>query len=68
MSFRCKDLAINLSPEAADFCPTASATISIEVCAQITAFCPTASAPRHETVEKVDLEPLRAQMRKALDH
>jgi hypothetical protein len=68
MSYRCTELGINLSREAADFCPAVSATIPVHACGQATAFCPTASAPLQDTQGKVDLEPLRAQLRKALGH
>lgn len=51
MSVRCKDLGVNLSPEAIDFCPTASATISHDA--------------RGESAKR-DFEMLRAQMRNAL--
>ena len=52
MAIRCKELGINLSHEALDFCPTASATISPGV--------------RDERSVEIDFEALRAQLREAL--
>ena len=51
MSLRVKELGINLSREAFDFCPTASATIWLDA---------------GESAVGIDFEPLRAQMREAL--
>jgi hypothetical protein len=67
MSFRCRELGVNLSRELLDFCPTASASLPLVACGQVTRFCPTASATGdfRSTIE-IDLEPLRAQMREAL--
>ena len=53
MAFRRKELGINVSGEALDFCPTASATISFD-----------ASESRME----IDFELLRAQVREALEN
>ena len=67
MSVRCKELGITLSHGDLDFCPTASASIRLEICGQATAWCPTASATGGigHTVT-IDLEPLRAQLRAKL--
>lgn len=64
MSFRCKELGINLSQE--DFCPAVSAPTPLIACGQATRFCPTASAPDTESCPPIDVEPLRAQLRELL--
>jgi hypothetical protein len=74
MSLRYTELGVHLSretcgPATKDFCPTASASILIHACGQVTAFCPTLSASgMPQTTVEIDFEPVRAQMRHVLGH